>query len=182
MTWLALGFFQNTLGANPIEALLHVTGRWALALLLVGLAITPLRRLTGWNQIIKVRRTVGLFAFAYAALHLVIYLVVDQGLAWSFIAEDVLERPFITSGMLGFVLLVPLAVTSTRGWIRRLGKRWQRLHRLVYVAAGLGALHFYWKVKLDTFWPLVVVAILAILLLARIPWGKILGRSKVKPA
>ncbi|MBT8397481.1 MAG: sulfoxide reductase heme-binding subunit YedZ, partial [Gemmatimonadetes bacterium] len=91
MIWLALGFFQNTLGANPIEALLHVTGRWALALLLLGLAITPLRRLTGWNQIIKVRRTVGLFAFAYATQHLLIYLVVDQGLAWFFIVEDVLE-------------------------------------------------------------------------------------------
>lgn len=182
MAWLAFGFFQGNLGPNPIEALLHITGRWALALLLVGLAISPLRRFTGWNQVIKVRRAVGLFAFTYAALHLLIYLVVDQGLAWSFIVEDVLERPFITSGMLGFLLLVPLAVTSTRGWIRRLGKRWQRLHRLVYVAAGLGALHFYWKVKLDTFWPLVVVAILGGLLVVRIPWAKMLGRSRVKPA
>lgn len=182
MAWLAAGFFRDSLGPNPIEALLHVSGRWGLALLLVGLAITPLRRLSGWNQIIRVRRLVGLFAFAYVTLHLLIYLILDQGLAWSFIVEDVLERPFITSGMVAFLLLVPLAVTSTRGWIRRLGKRWQRLHRLVYLATALGALHYYWKVKLDTFWPLVVVGILAVLLLVRLPWAKTFRRSKVRTA
>jgi len=173
IVWTGFRFANGDLGPNPVEALLHWAGRWALILLLVGLSITPVRRLTRWNQIIKVRRLVGLFAFFYAGLHLLIYLGLDQGFAWSFIIEDVLERPFITSGMVAFLLLVPLAVTSTKGWIRRLGKRWQRLHRLVYVAAGLGVLHYYWKVKLDTFWPLVAVAILAGLLLARIPWKRL---------
>ena len=114
----------------------------------------------------------GLFAFFYASLHLLIYLGLDQGFAWSFIVEDVVDRPFITVGAWRFLLLVPLAVTSTKGWIRRLGKKWQKLHRLVYLAAALGALHFYWKVKADTFWPLVAATILAALLLARVPWRR----------
>lgn len=171
--WTGLRFAGDDLGANPIEAVLHWSGRWTLIFLLTGLAITPLRRLTGWNGIIKVRRLVGLFAFFYATLHLSLYLGLDQGFAWPFIVEDVLKRPFITVGMAAFLLLVPLAVTSTKGWIRRLGKKWQKLHRLVYVAAGLGALHFYWKVKADTFWPLVAVAILSALLLVRVPWRQI---------
>jgi sulfoxide reductase heme-binding subunit YedZ len=175
--WTGVRFFRDDLGANPIEAVLHWSGRWTLIFLLVGLAITPVRRLTGWNPIIKVRRLVGLFAFFYATLHLSLYLGLDQGFAWSFIVEDVLERPFITVGMASFLLLVPLAVTSTKGWIRRLGKRWQKLHRLVYVAAALGALHFYWKVKADTFWPLIAAAILAVLLLARVPWRRIVHRE-----
>jgi sulfoxide reductase heme-binding subunit YedZ len=172
LLWTAIRFVTDALGANPVEALLHWAGRWALILLLVGLAITPIRRLTGWNAVIKVRRLVGLFAFFYAVLHLLIYLGLDQGFAWSFIVEDILERPFITSGMVAFLLLVPLAVTSTKRWIRRLGRRWQRLHRLVYPAAGLGVLHFYWKVKLDTFWPLVAVSVLAVLMVARVPWKR----------
>jgi sulfoxide reductase heme-binding subunit YedZ len=174
--WTGLRFAMGDLGANPIEALLHSAGRWTLILLLVGLSISPLRRLTGWNQIIKVRRLVGLFAFFYASLHLLIYLGLDQGFAWSYIVEDILERPFITSGAAAFLFLVPLAVTSTKGWIRRLGKRWLRIHRLVYVAASLGVLHYYWKVKLDTFWPLVAVSVLAALLMARVPWKR-LGRQ-----
>jgi sulfoxide reductase heme-binding subunit YedZ len=174
--WTGLRFLRDDLGANPIEAVLHWSGRWTLIFLLAGLAITPLRRLTGWNRVIKVRRLVGLFAFFYATLHLSLYLGLDQGFAWSFIVEDVLERPFITVGMAAFLLLVPLAVTSTKGWIRRLGKNWLKLHRLVYFAAGLGALHFYWKVKADTFWPLVAVAVLSILLLARVPWRRIVQR------
>ncbi len=172
LAWMGLRFATDNLGANPVEALLHWSGRWGLILLLAGLAITPLRRLTGWNQIIKVRRTVGLFAFFYVSLHLLLYLGLDQGFAWSFVLEDVTERPFITSGFLGFLLLVPLAVTSTKGWIRRLGRRWQKLHRSVYVAAGLGVLHFYWKVKADTFWPLVAAGVLAILLMLRIRWNR----------
>jgi sulfoxide reductase heme-binding subunit YedZ len=171
--WTGLRFAMGDLGANPIEALLHSAGRWTLILLLGGLSISPLRRLTGWNQIIKVRRLVGLFAFFYASLHLLIYLGLDQGFAWSYIVEDILERPFITSGAAAFLLLVPLAVTSTKGWIRRLGKRWLRIHRLVYVAAFLGVLHYYWKVKLDTFWPLVAVSVLASLLMARVPWKRL---------
>jgi sulfoxide reductase heme-binding subunit YedZ len=120
-----------------------------------------------------VRRLVGLFAFFYAFLHLSLYMGLDQGFAWSYILEDVLERPFITVGMAAFLLLVPLAVTSTKGWIRRLGKRWQSLHRFVYLAAALGVLHYYWKVKADTFWPLVAAGVLGLLLLARVPWRRL---------
>ncbi|MBT8395923.1 MAG: sulfoxide reductase heme-binding subunit YedZ [Gemmatimonadetes bacterium] len=176
LAWTGFRFSTDALGANPIEAVLLWSGRSALILLLAGLAITPIRRFTGWNQIIKVRRTVGLFAFFYVTLHFLIYLGLDQGFAWSFIVEDVVARPFITSGFLGFLLLIPLAVTSTKGWIRRLGRRWQKLHRIVYPAAGLGVLHFYWKVKADTFWPLVALTILLVLLLARSPW-RILKRA-----
>ncbi len=175
--WAGIRFATDGLGANPIEEALHLAGRWALVLLLTGLSVTPLRRISGWNRIIKVRRLLGLFAFFYACLHLLIYLGLDQGFAWSFIVEDVVERPFITVGAGAFLLLVPLAVTSTKGWIRRLGRRWQRLHRLVYLAATLGALHFYWKVKADTFWPLVAAMVLAGLLLARVPWRR-LRRTK----
>ena len=168
--WGVWAFFSDGLGANPVEALLHAAGRWALAFLLLGLAVTPVRRFTGWGRIIKVRRLLGIFAFFYAATHLLVYLGLDQGFAWSFILEDIVERPFITVGFAAFLLLLPLAGTSTRGWIRRLGRRWQLLHRLVYPAAGLAALHFYWKVKADTFWPLLVAALLAVLLLARVRW------------
>lgn len=172
LLWMAGRFGTDSLGANPIEEVLHWAGRWTLVFLLLGLSVTPLRRLTGWHQIIKIRRLVGLFAFFYAFLHLSIYMGLDQGFAWSFIVEDVLDRPFITSGMAAFLLLVPLAVTSTKGWIRRLGKGWTKLHRLVYPAAALGALHFFWKVKADTFWPVVVVVILLVLFLARVPWKR----------
>ena len=175
LVWMGLRIATDDLGANPVEALLHWSGRWGLILLLGGLAITPIRRLTGWNRIIKVRRTVGLFAFFYVSLHFLLYLGLDQGFALSFILEDVTERPFITSGFLGFLLLVPLAVTSTKGWIRRLGKRWQTLHRLVYPAVGLGVLHYYWKVKADTFWPLVAVVVLAVLMASRVPWRRVAG-------
>ncbi len=177
LLWMGIRFATDDLGANPIESVLHWAGRWTLILLLAGLSVTPLRRLTGWNRVIRVRRLLGLFAFFYAFLHLLIYLGLDQGFAWSFIVEDVVERPFITVGAGAFLLLVPLAVTSTKGWIRRLGKRWRRLHRLVYLAASLGALHFYWKVKADTFWPLVVAMVLVGLLLARAPWRR-LRRTK----
>ena len=170
--WMGIRFATDGVGANPIEAVLHWAGRSALALLLAGLSVSPIRRLTGWNRIIKVRRLLGLFAFFYASLHLAIYLGLDQGFAWSYIVEDVVERPFITAGAAAFILLVPLAITSTKGWIRRLRKRWQRLHRLVYLAASLGALHFYWKVKADTLWPLVAAAVLVGLLLARVPWRR----------
>ena len=176
--WTGFLFATDGLGANPIEAILHWAGRWTLILLLTGLAITPIRRLTGWNRVIKVRRLVGLFAFFYASLHLTIYLGLDQGFGWSFIVEDVVKRPFITAGALAFLLLVPLAATSTKGWIRRLGKRWQKLHRLVYPAAALGVLHYFWKVKADTFWPLVAALTLAVLLLIRAPWR---GRKVARP-
>ena len=172
-------FYSDALGANPIEALLHVLGRWALAFLLLGLAVTPVRGVTGWSRVIKVRRLLGLFAFFYGVLHFLVYLGLDQGFAWSFILEDIGERPFITVGFLALVLLVPLAVTSTRGWIRRLGRRWRLLHRLVYPAAALAVLHFYWKVKADTFWPLVAAGVLFVLLVARVPgWREEAGLRK----
>jgi sulfoxide reductase heme-binding subunit YedZ len=180
--WTAVRFFSDGLGANPVETLLHYQGRAALVLLLLTLAVTPVRRFTGWNRVIKARRPLGLFSFFYASLHLAIYLGLDQGLAWGFILEDVVERPYITVGFGSFLLLTPLALTSTRGWIRRLGKRWQRLHRLVYPAAGLAVLHFYWKVKADTFWPLVAAGVLALLLLARLPWVRRFLREGLGPA
>jgi methionine sulfoxide reductase heme-binding subunit len=180
LAWVGWRLASGDLGANPIEAGLHLSGRWALILLLMGLAVTPVRRLTGWGQVVKVRRTLGLFAFLYASLHLLVYMGLDQGLAWTFIVEDVLKRPFITVGMTSFVLLVPLALTSTRGWIRRLGRRWQMLHRLVYLAAALAVLHFYWKVKADTLWPLVAAGVLAVLLLTRVPWDRVRVRWGVR--
>ncbi len=167
--WLAYEALAGRLGANPIEEVLHRTGWWALTLLLVSLAITPLRRLTGWNRLVRYRRLLGLFAFAWASGHFLGYVVLDQWFAWSFIVEDIAERPFILVGFAAWLLLVPLAVTSTRGWIRRLGRRWTALHRLVYLAAALGSLHFFWKVKADTREPLVFIAVLAVLLLVRIP-------------
>jgi sulfoxide reductase heme-binding subunit YedZ len=157
------------LGANPIEELLHRTGDWALILLLAALAVTPLRIVTKWNPVTRVRRTLGLFAFAYVTSHFLIWLLLDQTLDFEFILEDIADRPFITVGFTAWLLLIPLAVTSTKGWIRRLGRRWQLLHRLVYVAGTLGVIHFYWKVKADTRWPWVAIGVLVVLLATRVP-------------
>ncbi len=176
--WAGFRSVTDGLGANPIEALLHLFGTWALVFLLLSLSATPVRRLTGWGRVIRVRRLLGLFSFFFLSLHLLVYLVLDQGLAWEFILEDIAERPFITAGFLSFVLMVPLAITSTRGWIRRLGRRWQRLHRLVYPAAALAVVHYYWKVKADTFWPLVAAGLLLILFAARTPFP---GKKKGGP-
>lgn len=166
--WLLAGFLRGTLGANPIEKVILVEGRWALAFLLATLAITPVRRLTGWNPIIRLRRIVGLFAFYHACVHFMAYAGLDQLFALTFIFEDVVERRYITAGFAALVLLVPLAVTSTKGWIRRLGKRWGKLHKLAYAAAALGVLHFFWKVKADTLWPLLSALLLASLFAVRI--------------
>ncbi len=156
------------LGANPIEELLHELGRWGLKFLLLTLAITPVRRWTGWNWLLRFRRMLGLFSFFYILLHFIVYAVLDQGLDLTVIIEDVIKRPYITLGMTGLLLLVPLAVTSTKGMMRRLGKRWQKLHRLVYVIAIVGVWHFYWQVKLDTLDATVYAAILLVLLGSRI--------------
>lgn len=134
---------------------------------MLSLAVTPLRRLTGWNRLVRQRRFVGLVAFVYVTAHFLSYVVLDQFFAWSYILEDILERPFIMSGFVAWLLLIPLAVTSTRRWIRRLGRRWMELHRLVYAAGALGVLHYYWKVKADTREPLVFALVLLILLLLR---------------
>lgn len=168
--WLRDGVYG--LGANPIERLLHHSGWWTLFLLLATLAITPLRRLTGRNELVKLRRPMGLFAFFWATVHLGTYAGLDQVLDWRFILEDVAERPFITVGMAAWVILLALAATSTRGWIRRLGKRWTLLHRTVYLAAILGVVHFYWRVKADTREPLVFAAVLLVLLALRVSWTK----------
>jgi methionine sulfoxide reductase heme-binding subunit len=152
------------LGSNPIEKVLLHTGYWGLLLLVATLAVTPLRRWTGANALIQARRPLGLFAFFYLTLHVSTYVGLDQFFAWDVIVEDVLERPFITVGALAFLLLVPLAVTSTRGWIRRLGRNWTRLHRLVYPAAILGVVHYQWGVKTEALGPPVVGGVLALLL------------------
>jgi len=166
--WLRDGLYG--LGANPIERVLHHSGWWTLTLLLVTLLITPLRRITGRNELARLRRPLGLFAFAWGTVHLALYLGLDQGFAWSYIVEDVIERPFITVGVAAWLLLLPLAVTSTRGWIRRLGRRWTLLHRLVYATAVLGIIHFYWRVKADTREPLIFAAAFVALMALRMRW------------
>lgn len=170
VAWLTAGVFLGTLGANPVEKIIHVEGRWTLVFLIATMAVTPVRRLSGWNRIIQLRRLLGLFAFFHACVHFLSYAGLDYFFAFGLILDDVLERRYITAGFTALVLMVPLAVTSTRGWIRRLGKRWQRLHRLAYVAAGLGVLHYFWKVRADTFWPLVSAVMLAGLLAIRLAY------------
>lgn len=162
---LACGAVRGTLGANPLEAITHGTGDWTLRFLLLTLAVTPARALTGWNALIRFRRMLGLYAFFYASLHLVTYLWFDKFFAWEEVLKDIPKRPFITVGFTAFVLLVPLALTSTTGMIRRLGgRRWQALHRLVYVAATSAVIHYWWLVKADTSTPRLYAAALAILL------------------
>lgn len=170
--WLVAGLVQGRLGPNPIETLTLVTGMTTLVLLLVTLSVSPIRRITGWNPLIRLRRPLGLFAFFYVLCHFSVWFVFDMVFNWRWMIEDVAERPYITIGFAAFLLLIPLAVTSTKGWIRRLGKRWARLHKLAYVATGLGVLHYYWVVKADTRLPIVFAVLLVILLLARIPLSR----------
>lgn len=165
---LVRGLLQGELGVNPAETLQLETGIWALRFLLASLAITPLRRLFGWNRLVQYRRMLGLFAFFYATLHLLTYVVLDRYFDWSGVVADVAKRPFITFGMLAFVLMIPLALTSTKGWIRRLGRKWQTLHRLVYFAAIAASLHFIWKVKVVIGEPVYYAAILGVLLAIRL--------------
>ena len=167
---LVVNAVTHHLGTNPIEKIRLFTGDWTLYFLLITLAITPLRKLTGWNQLIKFRRMLGLFAFFYACLHFFSYLVLDQFFDWVAIWQDILKRPYITVGTAAFALMIPLAVTSTRKMVRRLGKNWVRLHRLIYVVGILGVIHFLWLVKADIREPVIMGAILATLLLFRIPW------------
>lgn len=167
--WLVFEFWRDRLSANPIEEIMHRLGWWGLVFLVASLAVTPIRRVTGWNRIIRYRRFLGLWAFAYLTTHFLSYLVLDQFFAWGYILEDIAERPFILSGFAAWLLLIPLALTSTKGWIRRLGRRWTTLHKLVYPAAALGLLHFYWKVKADTREPLVFVLIVLVLFILRVP-------------
>jgi sulfoxide reductase heme-binding subunit YedZ len=163
---------RGTLGPDPVARLEHATGIWALRFLLVTLAITPLRTWTGWNALVRYRRMLGLFAFFYASLHFLIYLVVDLGGFWSQIFAEIAKKPFITVGFLAWLLLVPLAITSTKGMMRRLGRRWQALHRLVYLIGVLAVLHFLWQVKwgetIAALEPVVYAGIFLALMLARL--------------
>lgn len=168
---LAYALATDDLGANPIEALTRGLGDWALRCLLLTLAVTPLRRLTGMNWLIQMRRMLGLFAFFYAALHFTSYVWLDQFFDWSAIAKDIVKRPFITVGFAAFVLLLPLAATSTNAMIRRLGgRRWRRLHSSVYAIAVFGVLHYWWLVKRDLTQPALYALILALLLGLRLAW------------
>lgn len=168
---LAWGFQADALGANPIEAITHGTGDWALRFLLITLAVTPLRRLTKLHWLVRLRRMLGLFAFFYAALHFATYLWLDQFFDWPAIARDILKRPFITVGFAAFVLLIPLAATSFNAAIRALGgRRWQALHRSVYAIAIFGVVHYWWLVKRDITQPLIYALILAALLGFRAFW------------
>lgn len=158
------GLAAPSLGADPVQAITHATGDWALRFLLACLAMTPLRHVTGAAWPLRFRRLLGLYAFAYACLHLATFVVLDLGGYWAQLLDDIVKRPWITFGFAAWLLLVPLAITSTRGWMRRLGRRWGQLHRLVYAAALLGVLHFLWLVKSDLREPLVYAAILGVLL------------------
>ena len=172
-------FFQGTryLGSNPIETMEHFSGRWILRFLVLTLSITPLRWLLGWNWLQRYRRMFGLFAFFYACIHLSTYFSLDLEFYWAEITEDILERPYITIGMTAFLMLVPLAATSTKGMIRRLGKRWVKLHRLIYVIVVLGTIHFWMSVKADFREPLLYATIFAVLLGVRV-WRSRAKRAK----
>jgi sulfoxide reductase heme-binding subunit YedZ len=176
---------RDNLGANPIEEITHRTGDWTIRLLLGALAVTPLRTLTGWNGIIRFRRTIGLLAFGYASLHSHVGRArpgpVPQGDALGYVLEDVAKRPYITVGFTAFALLVPLAVTSTRGWVRRLGRRWTALHRVVYVAAALGTLHYLWLVKGEQVTPVWYALVLVVLLAARVAVARFVSPPRPAP-
>lgn len=173
-----------SLGANPVEQLIHRCGLWGLKFLLITLSITPLRHLTGWNWLIRLRRMLGLFAFFYICLHFSVYAGLDQRFDLQAIGEDIVKRPYITLGILGLLMLIPLAITSTNAMMRRLGARWQKLHRLVYLIGIVGVWHFWWQVKKDIAEPLVYAGILAVLLGYRLVtrWQKKQRSAKARTA
>jgi sulfoxide reductase heme-binding subunit YedZ len=175
--WLLLGALTGDLGANPVERVTDVTGEWGLRLLLLTLAVTPLRQLTGWTWLQRFRRMLGLFAFFYVSLHFLTWIWLDQELSTARIVEDIAKRPYVTVGFTAWLLLVPLALTSTRGMMRRLGRRWKSLHRLVYASAALGVLHYLWLVKADLLEPLLYALALALLLALR--WRPLSNRSRL---
>lgn len=176
---LAWGIYADTLGANPIEAVIRGLGDWALRFLLITLSVTPLRKLTGWNWLLRFRRMLGLFAFFYALVHFNVYLGLDQSYDWIAIAKDILKRPFITVGMLAFSLMIPLALTSNAAAIRAIGgKAWQSLHRLTYVLTICAVLHYWWLVKLDITQPAIYATLLAALLIMRLGWRRMAQRAQ----
>ena len=174
--YIGWAFSMDQLGANPIEEVIHQTGDWTLRFLLITLSLTPLRSLTGSGKWLQFRRMIGLYAFFYATLHLLSYVVLDQFFDWPEILKDIIKHPYITVGFLAWLLMIPLAVTSTKGMMKRLGRRWKQLHRLVYVIAILGIIHFTWLVKADYQEPLIYGLILSLLLglrwFKRTPVGK----------
>jgi sulfoxide reductase heme-binding subunit YedZ len=185
LVYLGYGALMDRLGADPIAEITHETGVWALRFLALTLLITPLRRVSGWNVLVRYRRMLGLFAFFYGSLHFLTCVWLDQFFDIQEILKDIAKRPFITVGFTAFVLLVPLALTSTTGWIRRLGgKRWNLLHRLIYVSASLGVVHYYWLVKADTARPIRYGIVIGTLLLARAiyAWRRRSGTVAIRPA
>jgi sulfoxide reductase heme-binding subunit YedZ len=170
-TWLVYAGVTDALGANPVEKVTHETGQWALRFLIASLCVTPLRRITGWRAVLLERRTLGLFAFGYASLHLATYVSFDLGFDWASLGGDIAKRPYITVGFATFLALLALAATSTRSAARRLGRRWKPLHRIVYAAAIGAVVHFLWGVKADLREPLVYGAIVASLLAVRLWWS-----------
>jgi len=179
---LAWKAFHDGLGANPVEVITHSTGDWTLILILTTLSITPLRKLTKQYWLIGVRRMIGLFAFFYGCLHFTTYIWLDKSFDVHEMIKDVYKRPFITAGFTAFVLLIPLALTSTKGWIRRLGKNWQRLHRLIYVTAIAAVIHYIWLVKADLRKPLQYAFVLGVLLLYRVVVWIAEARRKMTPS
>ena len=179
--WLTYQGLDGGLSANPIKDVTEFTGLWTLRFLMITLAITPLRRITGLSSLIRFRRMLGLFTFFQGVLHWITYIWLDQFFMWGEIAKDIVKRPFITSGMLGFTLMIPLAITSTRKWIARLGgSRWQKIHRLIYISAVAGVVHYYFFVKSDIFYPLAYGLLVTVLLGFR-GWHAVRTRT-LKPA
>ncbi len=171
MLWIIWNAVYGDLGANPVESVTHQTGDWALRLLILTLAITPLRRLTGYSPIIRYRRMTGLFTYFYASCHFLIWFLADQSLDFIAMFDDVIKRPYISMGFLAFVLLTALAITSNKWSIRKLGNQWRVLHRLIYVIILIVILHYLWLVKANYLEPLVYAFIASILLLLRLHWG-----------
>lgn len=177
---LLSGLYLNSLGANPIEYILHSLGEWSLRILLLALLISPLRHALQWIQILQLRRMVGLFSFFYAALHLLCYLVFEQGLDFQSVINDIWERPFIAVGVAAFITLLPLAITSTRTKMRQLGTRWKLLHQFVYLAVILCVIHFWWLVKADISEPIIYATLTTVVLLERVwRWSKF--KNKPRP-
>ena len=172
----------GTLGANPVEEILDRFGNWALRFIMITLAVTPLRRLTGWNWLARFRRMFGLFTFFYVLMHFLTWLILDQGALLSAILEDIVKRPFITIGFVALLLLIALAATSTDGMRRRLGRRWQMLHNATYVVGILGVWHYWWQVKQDITEPLIYAVILFALLGSRITWNWVHKRRRRRAA
>ena len=187
LAWLVWDALHGTLGTDPVAQLEHRSGDWTLRILLATLAITPLRLVTKQNWLVRYRRMLGLFAFFYASVHLSIYLVIDLGGYWSQILGEIVKKPYITVGFAAWLMMIPLAITSTKGMIRRLGRNWQRLHRLVYLIGICGVLHFMWLVKsgnkIAVTEPLIYLAILIVLFALRLPtWVRLLSGAKKAPS